>query len=66
MDESLETNGTIRLACLSIDAASANSVTAGRKVVRGIESNQVPNVEDLLDQVLSELATLGLDASLLR
>ena len=48
------------------DAASANSVIAGRKVVRGIESNQVPNVEDLLDQVLSELATLGLDASLLR
>lgn len=47
------------------DAASASSVPAGRKVFLGIESNQVPNLTGVLDQVLSELATLGLDDLLL-
>ena len=51
---------------LGTDATFANSVTAGQKIVWGVESNTIPNVEVLLDQILSELAVLGLDASLLQ
>lgn len=51
---------------LGTDATSANSVTAGQKIVWGVESSSIPNVEVLLDQILSELAVLGLDASLLQ
>ncbi len=47
------------------DSASTSTVIASRKAFAGIEATDVPNVSAVLDDVLAELATLGLEETLL-